>query len=99
MHASPSIDWQEIASATEGFSGADLQALVYNAHLEAVHASISDKTDEDVGSSQSRVSGHGVRYVFLNSQNSKTVVSKAEEAAVAHRVCFFDLFSAIKWVD
>lgn len=84
--ASPSIDWREIASVTDGFSGADLQALVYNAHLEAVHASISDKTREDHGSSQSRVSEQGVRYVFLNSQDAKSVVSKAEETAVVHRV-------------
>ncbi|KLO10316.1 AAA-domain-containing protein [Schizopora paradoxa] len=86
VNASPSIDWREVASATDGFSGADLQALVYNAHLEAVHASISDKSGEDAGDTQSRVSEHGVRYVFLNSQNAKTVVSKAEEAAVAHRL-------------
>jgi peroxin-1 len=28
---------EEIATQTEGYSGADLQALVYNAHLEAIH--------------------------------------------------------------
>src|SRR5579862_4209296 len=27
----------EVARRTEGYSGADLQAVVYNAHLEAVH--------------------------------------------------------------
>lgn len=31
------VELDEVASATEGFSGADLQALVYNAHLEAIH--------------------------------------------------------------
>jgi peroxin-1 len=29
--------WNEVAQRTEGYSGADLQALVYNAQLEAVH--------------------------------------------------------------
>jgi peroxin-1 len=29
--------WQDIAQETEGYSGADLQAVVYNAQLEAVH--------------------------------------------------------------
>jgi SpoVK/Ycf46/Vps4 family AAA+-type ATPase len=37
----PSIDLDVIASDTEGFSGADLQAMVYNAHLEVVHESIN----------------------------------------------------------
>lgn len=31
-----------IAADTEGLSGADLQAVVYNAHLEVVQASIAD---------------------------------------------------------
>ncbi|KIW01725.1 uncharacterized protein PV09_06902 [Verruconis gallopava] len=29
--------WSEVAEQTEGYSGADLQAVVYNAQLEAVH--------------------------------------------------------------
>jgi peroxin-1 len=32
---------EEIAAQTEGYSGADLQALVYNAHLEAIHDVLS----------------------------------------------------------
>ncbi|KAJ2147536.1 Peroxisome biosynthesis protein pex1 [Coemansia sp. RSA 678] len=31
------VDWNTVAQRTEGFTGADLQALVYNAFLEAVH--------------------------------------------------------------
>jgi peroxin-1 len=31
----------DLASKTENLSGADLQALVYNAHLDVVHSSIS----------------------------------------------------------
>ncbi len=31
---------QELADRTEGYSGADLQALVYNAHLEAIHRAL-----------------------------------------------------------
>jgi peroxin-1 len=33
----------EIASRTEGYSGADLQALIYNAHLEAIHDVLGDQ--------------------------------------------------------
>lgn len=32
----------EVASRTEGFSGADIQAVVYNSHLEAVHDALGD---------------------------------------------------------
>ena len=32
----------EIASRTKGYSGADLQAVIYNAHLEAIHDVLGD---------------------------------------------------------
>lgn len=35
-------DLSEIAHRTEGYSGADLQAVVYNAHLEAIHDMLGD---------------------------------------------------------
>ncbi|KAJ9118613.1 hypothetical protein QFC22_003833 [Naganishia vaughanmartiniae] len=38
-----SVDLEEYVDSTQGFSGADLQALIYNAQLEAVH----DIVDED----------------------------------------------------
>ncbi|KAE9992519.1 putative pectate lyase A [Venturia inaequalis] len=34
--------WGEVAERTDGYSGADLQALVYNAQLEAVHDVLGD---------------------------------------------------------
>lgn len=37
----------EIGARTEGFSGADLQAVVYNAHLEAVHDALGDRGTAD----------------------------------------------------
>ncbi|OSD00321.1 AAA-domain-containing protein [Trametes coccinea BRFM310] len=37
----PSVDLAALAEETDGFSGADLQALMYNAHLEVVHDTIS----------------------------------------------------------
>jgi len=36
--------FEEVAQLTEGFTGADLQALIYSAHLEVVHESINAKT-------------------------------------------------------
>ncbi|EMD91111.1 hypothetical protein COCC4DRAFT_39736 [Bipolaris maydis ATCC 48331] len=50
LHLAPSIlsadtsgqNLREIASRTEGYSGADLQAVVYNAQLEAIHDALGD---------------------------------------------------------
>lgn len=44
-----SVDLEEYVESTQGFSGADLQALVYNAQLEAVH----DVVEEDKHGSSS----------------------------------------------
>ncbi|KAL8778035.1 MAG: hypothetical protein Q9194_002223 [Teloschistes cf. exilis] len=33
----------EVARRTDGYSGADLQALVYNAHLDAIHEQLKDE--------------------------------------------------------
>ena len=38
----PRKDLAEIVHRTEGYSGADLQAVVYNAHLEAIHDVLGD---------------------------------------------------------
>ena len=40
VDAEASARWGEVAARARGCSGADLQALVYNAHLEAVHESL-----------------------------------------------------------
>jgi peroxin-1 len=34
----------DIADRTEGYSGADLQAVIYNAHLEAIHDVLGDRS-------------------------------------------------------
>ncbi|KAK3068538.1 Peroxisome biosynthesis protein pex1 [Teratosphaeriaceae sp. CCFEE 6253] len=42
----------EVAQRTEGYSGADLQAVMYNAHLEAIHdvlGSAADAATQDFG--------------------------------------------------
>ena len=42
----------EIASRTDGYSGADLQALVYNAHLEAIHDVLGDQDHAEISGSK-----------------------------------------------
>lgn len=52
---------REIATATEGFTGADLKALLYSAQLQAAHEALEKKTREE--EKQRRVSEHSLSEV------------------------------------
>lgn len=80
---SHSIDWEEVAASTEGFSGADLQALVYNAHLEVVHSSIAANPELEKASISDETL---VEYTTLGGPEGKAVVSRAEESGIQRRV-------------
>ncbi|KAJ8659027.1 hypothetical protein O0I10_005409 [Lichtheimia ornata] len=41
MTLAPEVDLMEFAEKTEGYSGADLQGFLYNAHLEAIHGAVN----------------------------------------------------------
>lgn len=73
------------AQSTEGFSGADLQALLYNAHLEAIneaiHASESDTAPEREADASAPRS---VAFVSLSS-NQGAAQSQATQAALQDR--------------
>lgn len=58
MVASPDIDVAPLAAKTHGFSGADLQALLYNAQLHVVHDAL-----DRMGPGVQSVGGEGVRGV------------------------------------
>ena len=51
-HRSESLS--EVARQTAGYSGADLQAVIYNAHLEAIHDILGDHNMEDNVNAKSR---------------------------------------------
>ncbi|BEI91794.1 uncharacterized protein CcaverHIS019_0406140 [Cutaneotrichosporon cavernicola] len=59
LECSPSIDFEQLAVDTEGFSGADLQALVYNAHLDVVHSLLNKPEDEPSGKGKAVDKGKG----------------------------------------
>ena len=42
------VDLEELAERTPNYTGADLQAMLYNAHLEAVHNVISLQSEKPV---------------------------------------------------
>ncbi|GJN92246.1 hypothetical protein Rhopal_005276-T1 [Rhodotorula paludigena] len=92
IHLSSSVSLSTFAAQTAGYSGADLQALVYNAHLDAVHATIASKVDEE-GKVDGAASGTGaeddeVRYVAIGGKEGKEgkVLSRAEQATVNKRL-------------
>ncbi|KAF9070811.1 P-loop containing nucleoside triphosphate hydrolase protein [Rhodocollybia butyracea] len=73
-----SVDLSEVAQATEGFSGADLQALIYNAHLEVINTSIASSSEKD---HLPKEKAPTIRYTAIGGR-SRTIKSKAEESAL-----------------
>ncbi|ORY82467.1 P-loop containing nucleoside triphosphate hydrolase protein [Protomyces lactucae-debilis] len=95
LHLDPAVDQAWLAERTEGFSGADMQALLYNAHLDAIHDTIAQiEADESKGvkeSGQSR--NHTSSPTFMqfkltdnNTEGSDIHRTLAERAAAIARV-------------
>jgi peroxin-1 len=91
---SPDVDFGHLADATNGFSGADLQALLYNAHLEVVHASVGEVSASAVPSgsggsnnkSRSRIDDAPLEYTSFGGPAQNAVKSRAEQMAMQRRV-------------
>lgn len=81
----PSVDLEEIARLTEGYSGADLQSLVYNAHLQVVHTSIDATSTRRSGEEEEK----RIQYITLGATGQQKMLSRAEESAVQKRVSKF----------
>lgn len=64
LHLAPSVletgnqgeNLREIAARTEGYSGADLQAVVYNAQLEAIHDVLGDADPTKIDNGKNKTS-------------------------------------------
>ncbi|OOQ85383.1 peroxin-1 Pex1-Penicillium chrysogenum [Penicillium brasilianum] len=85
----------EIAARTEGLSGADLQAVVYNAHLEAVHDALGDASSGDKAgakssaaksSSVSTSTGSFIQFLYSSSEEASGSVSLPPPAVVAAKL-------------
>lgn len=87
---SPDVDLNDYVQKTEGYSGADLQAVLYNAHLACVHSNISDAKFSEGNADKGDTDGEDVEYVSLggsrNLANGSLVKSKAERAQITKRV-------------
>ncbi|KAH9929150.1 AAA-domain-containing protein [Fomitopsis serialis] len=91
VKVAPSANIQAIAGETAGFSGADLQALVYNAHLEVIHEALpgpSSTAKSVVDDASDGVHEDDIKYSQLgeSSPESQQVLSRAEEAAFQRRL-------------
>jgi peroxin-1 len=82
VEVSPQVNWDQIAEGTDGFSGADLQALIYNAHLEAVHTLIDVSSS---GKGNSMDEEPPIQYILIGEPPAK-VTSRAEEDALQQQV-------------
>jgi peroxin-1 len=85
----------EVAARTEGLSGADLQAVVYNAHLEAVHDALGDhssgekagaKSSTTKSSSVSTSTRSFIQFLYSSSEEASGSVSLPPPAVVAAKL-------------
>lgn len=85
LHSSVSLG--PYARETAGYSGADLQALVYNAHLDAIHETLAPSID---AAGEVTTSGAAedkdLEYVVLGEDSDGKVLSRAERASVDKRL-------------
>ena len=91
MTLADDVDLGSIAHATDGFTGADLQALVYNANLEAVHETIDQKPPNDVSGGEEKGStsdeDQKIQYITFGPEGSeKKVLSNAEEMVIQRQL-------------
>ncbi|XP_029444729.1 peroxisome biogenesis factor 1 [Rhinatrema bivittatum] len=77
------VDFPYLASVTEHFTGADLKALLYNAQLEAVHASLLSSLPQETSSnSDSDLSLSSM--IFLNHSSGSDDSAGEAEGSLEH---------------
>lgn len=83
------VDLDQIAGATELFTGADLKALLYNAQLEAIHSSLGPNLLHDLGSgSDSDVSLSSL--IFLNHSSGSDDSAGEGDAGLEHSMVLLE---------
>ncbi|XP_067864854.1 peroxisome biogenesis factor 1 isoform X2 [Heterodontus francisci] len=83
------VDFQQIATMTEYFTGADLKALLCNAQLDAVHSTLSSSVLRDAGSgSDSDMSLSSM--IFLNHSNGSDESVGDVEGGLEHSPVYLD---------
>jgi hypothetical protein len=78
-----SINWVSLAAKTTHFSGADLQSLLYNSHLEAVHELLSEQSEQTTHKKQSDDS---VQFCVTDGCGNEVNMTAAEKHQMKERV-------------
>ncbi|OBZ91846.1 Peroxisome biosynthesis protein PAS1 [Choanephora cucurbitarum] len=87
MQFAPHINLRTYAEKTEGFSGADLQGFLYNAHLEAIHSAINIETFKEAQDLKSSKKASNEKSDFvMNTDSSQTQLTKAERGQISQRL-------------
>lgn len=95
IHLSENIDLHDYVDGTEGYSGADLQAVMYNAHLECIHSNISAAKSAADAARETEANGavetelEYISYKGDRQANGHAVESRAEKAKMTKRVRLF----------
>jgi peroxin-1 len=63
------VDLYQISQETNGFTGADLQGLIYSAHLEAIHEALS--LSESMNGTVSKSLPESIRFAIIQETLSK----------------------------
>ncbi|KAF0407555.1 AAA-domain-containing protein [Gigaspora margarita] len=85
MDLSDDVDLCYYAKKCQGFSGADLQALLYNAHLEAIHETID--SEKSLEKKTLRSNGVDMQFVrFSASSKNSAALTAAERSQLTERV-------------
>ncbi|KAG8706976.1 Peroxisome biosynthesis protein pex1, partial [Ceratobasidium sp. 394] len=82
----PDVELAEIAKRTEGYSGADLQALVYNAQLEVVHEELAAASQSLATSESSDRTEKQIKVEIVGGPKDSTTMTRAETAVLEKRV-------------
>ncbi|CAO3681391.1 Peroxisome biosynthesis protein pex1 [Rhizopus azygosporus] len=82
MKLAANVDLRVYAERTEGFSGADLQGFLYNAHLEAIHGSIQIETFKESNDNKRQEKQNE----FVMNDNNKVGLTLAEKGQISQRL-------------
>ncbi|KAI8379654.1 P-loop containing nucleoside triphosphate hydrolase protein [Radiomyces spectabilis] len=91
MTLASDVDLRVYAEKTEGFSGADLQGFLYNAHLEAIHGAINIDSFRDQQSKTKEASKNEDKSDFImigqvSPSSAKAPLTRAEKGQISQRL-------------
>ncbi|KAI8080872.1 P-loop containing nucleoside triphosphate hydrolase protein [Thamnidium elegans] len=86
MKLGPDVDLKVYAEKTEGFSGADLQGFLYNAHLEAIHGAIDMDSFKQAQDNKSNDKSSNEKSDFVTNRDGKVPLTLAEKGQISQRL-------------